>query len=122
MKRNILIIIICVILSIFLNIPEYRELNDLVIVDSIGLDCEKNTIYLKEIIPEKDDNGIEYKYKYYKFNDIDKIKSNKFYLNNSKYIITNCHNTKDFLNTYNIKYKYIYHTQEDIKKELSKRT
>lgn len=120
MKRNIIIISLVIILSLFFKIPQYLELNNLKIIEGIGLDCyNKNNLYLKEIIPEKDDNGIEYKYQIY-------ISSNKinnnYYLKNTKYIITNCDNTSSLIKKYNLKPKYIYHTQSDIKKELSKNT
>lgn len=122
MKKYIFIILIVLIISLFIKIPEYKELNNLKIIEGIGLECINNNkiLYLKEIIPEKDDNGIEYNYKYHKvnFNNL----NNKYYLKNTKYIITNCSNTIDLINNYKLKPIYIYHTNNDIKKELSKNT
>lgn len=122
MKKNILIIISVILISLIFNIPKYRELNNIHIIEGIGINCinDKQIVYLKEIIPEKDDSGIEYKYRYYTYHN--KINNNKIYLKGTKYIITNCINTSNFINTYNLNPKYIYHTNKDIKKELSKNT
>ena len=131
MKRIIYVVLICsFILSFFIK-DKYVELNNLVIVDSIGLECsdEVFNIYLKEVIPIKDDSGIEYEYKYYniKSDDLEKSyslfdeKINKMiYYKSTKNIITNCTNTKKLISTYKIKPKYIIHTNKNIKKELSK--
>ena len=122
MKKNILIIISVILISLIFNIPKYRELNNIHIIEGIGINCtnDKQIVYLKEIIPEKDDSGIEYKYRYYTYHN--KINNNKIYLKGTKYIITNCINTNEVINTYNLNPKYIYHTNKDIKKELSKNT
>lgn len=131
MKRIIYVILISsFILSFFIK-DKYVELNNLVIVDGIGVECsdEMFNIYLKEIIPIKDDSGIEYEYKYYnvKSDDIEKSYdlfdekiSKKIYYNSTKSVVTNCTNTKKLISTYNIKPKYIIHTNKNIKKELSK--
>ena len=120
MKKNILIIISVILISLIFNIPKYRELNNIHIIEGIGINCinDKQIVYLKEIIPEKDDSGIEYKYRYYTYHN--KINNNKIYLKGTRYIITNCINTNKVINTYNLNPKYIYHTNKDIKKELSK--
>ena len=120
MKKNILIIISVILISLIFNIPKYRELNNIHIIEGIGINCinDKQIVYLKEIIPEKDDCGIEYKYRYYTYHN--KINNNKIYLKGTRYIITNCINTNEVINTYNLNPKYIYHTNKDIKKELSK--
>ena len=122
MKKNILIIISVILISLIFNIPKYRELNNIHIIEGIGINCinDKQIVYLKEIIPEKDDSGIEYKYRYYTYHN--KINNNKIYLKGTKYIITNCISTNEVINTYNLNPKYIYHTNKDIKKELSKNT
>ena len=120
--ENILIIISVILISLIFNIPKYRELNNIHIIEGIGINCinDKQIVYLKEIIPEKDDSGIEYKYRYYTYHN--KINNNKIYLKGTRYIITNCINTNEVINTYNLNPKYIYHTNKDIKKELSKNT
>lgn len=86
MKKYILIIII-LLLSLFIKVPNYRELNDLKIIKSI--DCDKDYYYLEEIIPIKDDNGIEYDKKIHKVKNI----SNKYFI---KYAKNKC--TKKRLN------------------------
>ena len=85
MKKYILIIIILV-LSLFIKVPSYRELNDLRIIKSI--DCDKDYYYLEEVIPIKDDNGIEYDKKMHKVKNI----SNKYFI---KYAKNKCINKKD---------------------------
>lgn len=83
----------------FIDIPDYVELNNLVIVDDVY--CKDNNIYIKEIIPIKDDSGISYKYKKYKIklnnkdNILKDIESNinkKVYFKNKNIIknLTNC--------------------------------
>ena len=114
MRKYLFLFIIALICFCSFNIPKYRELNELKIIEGIGYDCLNNKIVLKEILPEKDDNGIEYKYKIY---NIKKI-NNDFYLQNTKYIITNCDNTSSLIKKYKVKPKYIYHTNFDIEKEL----
>lgn len=125
MRKYVFIIyfIFCSIFLILVEIPNYVELNDLIIVDSIGIDCSNsNTIYIKEIVPIKSDNKINYKYKIYSYSDSnfnnlisginDKI-SKKIYYERVKLIITNCNND------INIKSKKVIKTNKDIKKELS---
>lgn len=114
-KFFILTLCILFILAVF-KIPEYRELNNIKIIESIGYDCINDKIYFKEIIPEKDDSGLDYNYK---IHYIDKINKD-YYLKSTKFIITNCDNTNILINKYNLKPKYIYHTKNDIEKELRK--
>ena len=114
MKKVILLIIIIVPL-LFIKIPKYKELNHLIIIEKVGIDCSNDNIYLKEIIPLKDDNGIEYKYRIYRYNNKlnDLLKDNRYYLNKDL-LITNCSNYNKYFN------KIIY--VKNIKKELSKNT
>ena len=77
MKKYILLIIILFI-SLFIKINDYRELNDLKIIESIK--CDENYYYLTEIIPNRDDNGIEYDKKIHKV----KIISNKYFIKYAK--------------------------------------
>ena len=99
-----ILIIILLIPTLFIKIPEYVELNNLIIIDTIIIQEENNhiKIYLKEIIPTKNNQGITYKYKYYQEegndikNIISKIKKNtnkKIYLQKAKKLITNKKNT-----------------------------
>ena len=75
--KKIIIIISIIALTYFIKIPPYVELNDLAIIESIGIEYKDNQyiIYLKELIPTKSDQGIDYKYKYYetKSNEIDNL-------------------------------------------------
>ena len=72
MKKTIFIIILLFIISIFIHIPDYLELNNLIIIDKINIDCKNKTIKYTEIIPYKDNNSINYKYEEhtYIYNDI----------------------------------------------------
>lgn len=128
MKKTFFLLLISLFISFFIDIPSYVELNDLVIVEGIGISCseEDYKIYIKEIIPTKDDTGMNYKYKIYesdlkkmdKFidnisNEIDK----KVFYKDLKYIITDCDNTSEVRNELKIKPKYIKHVK-DVKKEM----
>ena len=87
MKKTLFIIIILFIISSFINIPKYIELNDLVIIDKIYIDCNNKIIKYREIIPYKDNNSINYKYKNYtyKYNEIhDFINKKNLYYNKNK--------------------------------------
>ena len=65
--KKIFILILIILGGIIFKIPEYKELNQLAIIESIGLyyDESNYVIYLREIIPIKSDEGIDYEYKYY---------------------------------------------------------
>ena len=49
MKKTIFIIILLFIISIFTHIPDYLELNNLIIIDKINIDCKTKTIKYNEI-------------------------------------------------------------------------
>lgn len=119
MKKIILLIIIVLELSL-IKIPEYIELNDLAIIEEITIISNNNQyiINLKEIIPIKDDAGIDYEYKYYKktgtnikkiIMEIDNETKKKLYLNKVKSLTTNIINSNKILNDLNIKPKVINH-------------
>ena len=130
MKKIITITII--ILSLFIiDIPPYVELNKLAIIDSIGIDYNNitYTVWLKEIIPIKDENGINYKYQYYKgtgktiknaYNMIEQKTKKKLYLKRVKLLITNLKTSDDITKTLNIKPKTIYHSKQNILNHLKK--
>ena len=67
MKKYVLIIIIIIFMMIFIKVDDYVELNNLVLVDGIGVSCRDNSyvLFIKEIIPKKKDTGIKYSYKVY---------------------------------------------------------
>lgn len=129
--KKALIILFFIIIGIIIKIPEYEELNNLAIINSIAINTNNNkvTIIIKEIIPKKNDNGIDYEYKYYKSNASSleeafaKIKTKtkkKIYLNKCKYLILDNTTSKDIITTLKIKPKYIIHTNKDINKYIKR--
>ena len=66
--KKILLITIIILELLIIDIPNYVELNNLAIIEEITIIKTKDTykIELKEIIPLKKDQGINYNYKYYK--------------------------------------------------------
>lgn len=124
---NKLLIIFLLIPLLFINIPPYIELNNLAIIEEIGIKKNKEnyTLYLKEIIPIKEDNSIKYEYKYYEstnknisscLKDINKTTKKTIYLNKVKTIYTNKYiNIKKELG---IKPNSIKLTNKDIKNLL----
>ena len=128
MKKLFLLVLVLLGAFIF-KIPEYVELNNLAIIEAIGIDFtnDKYTVYLKEVIPKKDENGIKYEYKYYKSSDLnledvykklsDKTKK-KLYYNDAKFLITNLEKSNKIVKLFSIKPKNIIHTKKDIYKEL----
>ena len=119
MKKIILIILIVLELSI-IKIPSYKELNNLAIIEEIKVIKvnDKYTITLKEIIPIKENDGINYKYKYYKESSnsitdtIDKLNNQtkkKLYLKKAKFLTTNIINSNNIIKELDIKPKIINH-------------
>lgn len=99
MKKNILLILLLVA-SIYIHmiIPKYNELNNIIIIDKIKIYYDNNDkkIILREIKPQRENNKISYKYKYYniKTNNIKNLnkelknKYNKtFYYKHAKIVI-----------------------------------
>ncbi|MBO5120913.1 MAG: hypothetical protein J6C28_04450 [Bacilli bacterium] len=119
MKKIILIILIVLELSI-IKIPSYKELNNLAIIEEIKVIKENNkyTITLKEIIPIKENDGINYKYKYYKessnsitdtINKLNNQTKKKLYLKKAKSLTTNIINSNNIIKELDIKPKIINH-------------
>ena len=102
MKKQILLLIIVLLIKIYIPIKPYIECNDLSIITEIEVICsDKYTVIYKETIPERDDNGIEYKYKTYKASGnnlkevINRIEYNKnIYKEKAKLKIKNCNDIK----------------------------
>ena len=128
MKKIILIILLLSELLI-INIPPYVELNNLAIIEEIGVIKENNqyTLILKEVIPIKDNQGIKYKYKYYQessptlINAYKKLKKDtkkKLYLKKAKSLITNISSSNKILKILNIKPSSIIHTKDNILKKI----
>ena len=97
---NKLLIILLLIPLLFINIPPYIELNNIAIIEEMGIKQNKNnyTLYLKEIIPIKEDNSIKYEYKYYEstskniktcLKKINNKTKKTIYINKVKIIYTN---------------------------------
>ena len=128
MKKLFLLLLILLGAFIF-KIPEYVELNNLAIIEAIGVELsnDKYTIYLKEVIPKKDENGIKYEYKYYKSSDLnledayEKLSDTtkkKLYYNDVKSLVINLEKSNKIVKLFSIKPKNIIHTKKDIYKEL----
>lgn len=128
MKKIILIILLLIELLI-INIPPYVELNNLAIIEEIGVIKEHNqyTLILKEVIPIKDNQGIKYQYKYYQessttlINAYENLKEDtkkKLYLKKAKSLITNISSSKEILKILNIKPGNIIHTKDNIFKKI----
>lgn len=129
--KKILIIIIVIILGIFIKIPEYEELNNLAIIGGVAVSYnDKNyTVYLKEIIPIKDEQGINYEYEYYKgegktidnaLKQIYKNSKKKIYLKRCKFLVTNLKHSQKIIKELNINPDNIYHPTDNIYKFLKK--
>lgn len=119
MKKIILIILIVLELSI-VKIPSYKELNNLAIIEDIKVikNNNKYTITLKEIIPIKENEGINYKYKYYQessisitdtINKLNNQTKKKLYLKKAKSLTTNIINSSNIIKELDIKPKIINH-------------
>lgn len=117
MKKNPIFIISLIVLFL-LPTPPYRELNHLILIQSLQVNCqgEKYEVILKEIVPKKEDNGIQYDYKTYQEmgsnlltikKKIEKKESKYFYYKGIKKITTNCPNPSDILNTFQLSSKKI---------------
>ena len=128
MRRSILFMTL-IIISLFFNIPDYVELNNLAIVEGIGVSYKDDhyTVYLREIIPIKDDQGINYKYQYYyddantlenAYKKIVKKTRKKIYLDKTKFIITNLDTSDKIKKDLKINCKKIYHIKSNIYKKL----
>ena len=125
-------VVILVLVPIFIfKIPEYVELNDLAIIEGIGLSCHEDgvTLYLKEVVPVKSDAGITYQYNYYQsdgkkldnaYQKIQNKEDKKIFIDRSQYIVTNCTSTDfifEYFHLYDLK---IQHTNKNIVKLLKK--
>ena len=85
MKKILLILLIILELSL-IKIPNYIELNNLAIIEEIAIEQKNDqyTIILKEIIPIKASEGINYKYKFYKQTASTLNKAYKLIVNKTK--------------------------------------
>jgi len=111
-----------------IEIPSYVELNNLMIVEGIGVSCEEDgyKLYLREIIPTKEDAGITYKYKIYgsegvkslneAYRGIEKEENKKIFYKDCRIIITDCSESKKIVKHFDIKPNTILHTSDVLKK------
>ena len=127
-------VVILVLVPIFIfKIPAYVELNDLAIIEGIGLSCHEDgvTLYLKEVVPVKSDAGITYQYNYYQsdgkkldnaYQKIQNKEDKKIFIDRSQYIVTNCTSTDfifEYFHLYDLKIQH-QHTNKNIVKQLKK--
>lgn len=130
MKKYIYLTIL-ISLGFFLPLSDYVELNHLMIVEKIGLECKNNEyqLYLKEIIPKKGNNGIDYDYKIIEatgttitkaYQKIEKKTKKDIFLEDTRTVITNCKKKESLLSKFPIHPKKIIETTKSIKKELGK--
>ena len=129
MKKYLAILITIILMTIFIKVPKYVELNNLILVDGIGVSCrnESYTLFIKEIIPTKKETGIIYSYKIYEdtnsninkaYKNIEKKVNKKIYSKEARYIITDCDKSNKIIKYFNINPKYIKHTKKNIDKEI----
>lgn len=116
MKKYYIFFGITLLFYFFYPTRKYVELNHLSIIREIHLSCKKNyQLTLKEIIPEKKDNGIHYQYKNYSFsaNSFSSLKKKiqksgkNYYFNHVNLIKTNCSKYKDFTSMFSIPLKNV---------------
>ncbi|MBR2828026.1 MAG: hypothetical protein IKE70_02185 [Bacilli bacterium] len=111
MKKYYIFFFIVLLFYFIYPRSDYVELNHLSIIREIKFKCEKNyNITLKEIIPQKKDNGIHYQYKDYSFSgeSFDSLKreisnSNKnFYFKHVHLLKTNCSEYQELFSLFSI--------------------
>lgn len=134
--KKIILMSILTILLFTMKIPPYIELNNLSIIESIGIDYNninnKFKIYLKDIKIYKDNNGINYKYVYYSNDDyslnkairnVSKKINKKIYLNKLDIVFINNHYKNRInkeLKNINYNTKKFKYTNKSIKKVIRK--
>ncbi len=121
--KKVLLILLIIVSIYFIKIPKYVELNNLAIIEGAGIYYNKKeyTIWLKEIIPLKEEEGINYEYHYYKgsanslskaLSKIEKNTKKKLYFKQIKYLVTNLNNSKKISKYFHP--KNIQHAKENI--------
>lgn len=104
------IFIICLLLLsfLFIKIPKYVELNHIHIIKEIQIKCDQGyyEVFLKEIIPVKEDSGVKYQYKTYleQGSSINKIKEkidhHYYFYKDADIIIKHCHHEERLKNQF----------------------
>lgn len=129
--KKLIIIIILVASFFIIKIPPYVELNGLAIIEGVGMSYKdsKYTLWLKEIIPLKGENGISHKYKYYKdsgssvqecYQKIQRKNEKKFYLKRVKFLVTNLKRSDEIIETLEIDPDIILHSRKNVLQALKK--
>ena len=100
-------------LLFFLPVPSYVELNDLALIQSMNITCLDSNymVTLYEVLPKKEDNGIQYDHQSYKKEgkDFTSIKASlemeipkKIYYQGIQKITTNCSDISMALKTFSL--------------------
>ena len=122
MRKYIIFLIIIILSFLFYPREKYLELNNLAIIDQIEINCSLEYKFsLREIIPVKSNNSLEYKYKKIIFtgDNLSSIKnkiakySKKIYLKHIKVYKSNCSNDKLIFKFLSIKPKKIKKIEEN---------
>ena len=101
MKKYLILLVIIIIIGLFIKIPIYNDLNNIIVIDKVNIKCidGKYHITLREIKPIKEDNGLSYKYKYHNeiinnLNELQKLNQKKYhnnlYYDKAKKYFNNC--------------------------------
>lgn len=131
MKKVIILVVLIITFGFIIKIPEYHELNDIAIIQGVGVEYKNNSyvIYMKEVIPVRSELGIDYKFKYYEGESTDLEKAlervqdktkKKLYYNKVKFLVTDIENSNYIKEVLKIKPKNIYHPARNIKEYLKK--
>lgn len=129
--KKIIVIIFTLLGAYFFKVPEYRELNEIAIIEGMAVDYDgyNYKIYFKEIIPIKGDQGIEYEYKYYEgvsssiedtYKEIVSNTKKKLYLKRCKFLVTNMYHSDEIIDVLNINPSTIYHNTKEVYETLKK--
>lgn len=127
--KKIIIILLILLGAYIVKIPKYKELNEIAIIEGMAVSYQDSVynVYLKEIIPIKTDDGINYKYKYYheKSDNLEKAykkiinnTKEKLYIKRCRVLVTNLKDSSIVLFTFNINPKSIYHVNDKVYEKL----
>ncbi len=131
MKKIIVLVVLIIMFGFIIKIPEYHELNDLAIIQGVGVEYKNHSyiVYMKEVIPVRSDMGIDYEFKYYEGESSDLEKAiervqdktkKKLYYNKVKFLVTDIENSDYIKEVLKIKPRNVYHPSGDIKEHLKK--
>ena len=98
MKRSLFLFFLLFCFLFLLPIPKYQELNHLILIDTMEIKCDIDSyhINLREIIPIREDDGIQYHYKEHQLSGSNLLKLRKkmqkksFYYKGVRKVLTNC--------------------------------